>query len=296
MSPPYGRYRSRPGGASIRPADTADGAPTCDRAPAGRIMGFIRANTIPILKEHKRRPFSGRLLCLGAPDVYFDYDALRRMAETVRVPLDGSVAVTPANKPDFARRGCISADTLFKSVGFDAIDALDCSAFEGAAIVHDLNDPNLPAHLCERFDVIIDHGTIEHVFHIPNALQNLFRMLKTGGRLIHSSPTSNLVDHGFYMFSPTFFHDFYTTNRWEIDSIYVVSMTPRQETEPFFYTEYEPGSFDRVSYGGLGPGPYFTLSFLTKTPDSTGHLIPQQGFYRRKPHWAPAGSEPQPVA
>ena len=255
-------------------------------------MGFIRANIIPILKEHKRRPFSGQLLCLGQPDVYFNYDHLRRMATTVHVDLSPGVTVTPSPNEHFASLGYISGETLFKSMGFEAIHALDFSEFEGAAIIHDLNSPDLPDALCERFDVIIDHGTLEHVFHIPNALQNLFRLLKTGGRLIHSAPTSNLVDHGFYMFSPTFFYDFYTTNRWEINNIYVVSMTPRQETEPFFYTEYEPGSFDSVSYGGLGPGMYFTLTFLTKTADSTGHLIPQQGAYRRDPRWATSIASP----
>jgi SAM-dependent methyltransferase len=256
-------------------------------------MGFIRANTIPILKEHKRRPFSGRLLCLGAPDVYFTYDSLQRMAMMVNVGIDRSVPVSPSTNPNFKGKDYISGDTLFRSMGFGSVESLDVSPFEGAEQIHDLNDPNLPSHLVERYDTIIDHGTIEHVFHVPNALLNIFRMLKVGGRLIHSSPTSNLVDHGFYMFSPTFFHDFYSANQWEINNIYVMTMTPQQETEPFFYTEYEPGSFDCVSYGGLPPGLYFTLSFLTKTPDSTGTRIPQQGAYRRKVGWT-AGSATQP--
>jgi len=257
-------------------------------------MGFVRANIIPILKEHKRRPFSGTLLCLGQPDVYFSYDHLRRMAMTVQVELAPGVQITPSHNQHFASLGYISGDALFRSMGFASIHALDYSEFEGATIIHDLNAPTLPEELHEKFDVIIDHGTLEHVFHIPNALQNLFRLLKTGGRLIHSSPTSNLVDHGFYMFSPTFFYDFYVTNGWEINNIYVVSMTPRQETEPFFYTEYEPGSFDSVSYGGLGPGMYFTLSFLTKKPTSTGHVIPQQGVYRRDPRWTQTTPMPAP--
>lgn len=259
-----------------------------------QIMGFIRANTIPILKEHKRRAFSGTVLCLGAPDVYFTHDSLLRMAMTAQVALDLSAPIFPAPKPDFRNKGYISGDTLFARMGFGTLEVLDVSSFEGAHILHDLNNPELPVELHERFDVIIDHGTIEHVFHVPNALMNLFRMLKTGGRLIHSSPTSNLVDHGFYMFSPTFFHDFYSANQWEINNIYVVSMSPLQETEPFFYTEYEPGNFDAVSYGGLGAGMYFTLSFLTKTPDSTAHVIPQQGAYRRKSGWAPHGGAAQP--
>ena len=137
---------------------------------------------------------------------------------------------------------------------------------------------------------------MEHVFHIPNVLKNAFELLGVGGRMIHSAPTSNLVDHGFYMFSPTFFHDYYTANAWEINSIYVISMSPNQETEPFFYTEYEPGSFDAVAYGGLGAGMYFTLCIVTKTAESSFDVIPQQGFYRNKADWkgneTPAAATP----
>ena len=250
-------------------------------------MGFIRANTIPLLKEHKARPYRGSVLCLGEPDVYFGAEKFRRMAITAQVELDASVQFTPSSNAHFASLGYISGDSLLKSIGFDTVHALDYSDFEGAEFVHDLNNPELPAELHGRFDAIIDHGTIEHVFHIPNALNNLYRMLKVGGRLIHSSPTSNLVDHGFYSFSPTFFYDFYMTNEWEVNGMFVVSMTPRQETEPFFYTDYEPGSFDAVSYGALPPGMYFTLSFLTKLEKSTGHRIPQQGTYQRDPRWTP---------
>jgi SAM-dependent methyltransferase len=253
-----------------------------------------------MLREHKRRPFAGSVLCLGQPDVYFGYNQLRRMAATIDVELSPGVEVTPSHNPHFASLGYMSGETLFRSFGFESVHALDYSDFEGAAIIHDLNDPDLPDALHGKFDVVIDHGTLEHVFHIPNALRNLFLLLKTGGRLIHAAPTSNFVDHGFYMFSPTFFFDFYVTNEWEINSIYVVCMTPRQETEPFFYTEYEPGSFDNVSYGGLGPGMYSTLSFLTKTSRSTGDRIPQQGVYRRDPRWMPTSSPsvppPSPVA
>jgi SAM-dependent methyltransferase len=251
-------------------------------------MGFIRANTTLILKEHKRRPFGGRLLCLGAPDVYFGYDVLQELAYTLKVPIDRSVPVRHSPNPDLAARGCISGETLFKSLGFESVDALDVSDFENASIVYDLNDPDTPAELCGRFDAIVDHGTLEHVFHLPNALQNLFRMLKVGGRVIHSLPTSNLVDHGFYMFSPTLFHDFYSANDWDINNIYVVSMTPRDhETDTFEFVEYQPGDFDQVSYGGLDGKAYFTVSFVTKTPVSTGHVIPQQGAYRKK--WSACG-------
>ena len=46
---------------------------------------------------------------------------------------------------------------------------------------------------------------MEHVFHSPHAMRHLTRMVKPGGRIIHTSHASNFIDQGFYSFSPTFF-------------------------------------------------------------------------------------------
>jgi SAM-dependent methyltransferase len=258
-------------------------------------MGFVRANVIPILKEHSRRAFSGSLLTLGMPDVYFTYDHFTRMAQTVNVNLNSLADISLSHNKAFAAKGYISGQTLFKSMNFERMSVLDYSAFEGADIEYDLNRDDLPPDLQERFDVIIDHGTIEHVFHIPNVFNNLFKMLRVGGRMIHSSPSSNCLDHGFYMFSPTLFYDFYKANQWELNTILVIAMTPRQETEPAFYTDYEPGIFDSVSYGGLDSQIYATFCVVTKTPESTSRAIPQQGLYAKQERWQPVMQSPQPA-
>ena len=256
-------------------------------------MGFVRANVLPILKEHKLRPFSGHLLCLGQPDVYFTYEHLLRMSRIADVLLETSVPITLSYKPSFAAKGYISGETLFKSIGFSQVSVLDYSSFEGAEFEFDLNDAALPTHLENRFDAIIDHGTMEHVFHIPNALNNIFRMLRVGGRVIHSAPGENFFDHGFYQFSPTLFYDFYTDNKWELNSIQVFQMTPQQETEPPFFADYEPGLLSSLSYGKMGDRMYGTICIATKTSESTGSLIPQQYIYKQTPGWEKGSSVQQ---
>lgn len=244
-------------------------------------MGFVKGNIIPILKEGKERPFHGSLLCLGFPDVYFTIDQFRAMVTSTNVHLDNSVELRLSSREYFAKLGCISGEALFRSLGFQKIETLDYSQFEGAEITFDLNNSDLPQNLKNSYDAIIDHGTIEHIFHIPNALKNIFQMLKIGGRIIHSSPTSNFVDHGFYMFSPTLFYDFYISNKFKINTIMVTQSSPRQDTDPCFYTDYEPGSFSSVSYGGLNNSIYGVICIATKTEESTGHIIPQQGLYNK---------------
>lgn len=247
-------------------------------------MGFVKGNITPILKECRERRFCGSLLCLGYPDVYFTIEEFQNMAVRNKMELDHSVKLELSSRDYFKKLRCISGDSLFRSMGFQKVETLDYSAFEGANIVFDLNSSDLPSNLLSSYDVIIDHGTIEHIFHIPNTLNNIFKMLKVGGRIIHSSPSSNFVDHGFYMFSPTLFYDFYTLNRFQINTMQVSQSSPRQDTDPCFYTDYEPGCFKNVSYGGLNNSIYGVICIATKTEQSTGNLIPQQGLYNEVWH------------
>jgi len=245
-------------------------------------MGFVRGNMLPLLKEHQQRPFSGSLLCLGYPDVYFTPDQFEKMCFSLKIELDRSVKLQVSDRPWFKRKGLVSAGSLFTSLGFKEVISLDYSQFEGASIAFDLNAPQPPAELLDRYDFIIDHGTLEHVFHLPNALNNIFSMLRVGGRICISSPTSNFVDHGFYMFSPTLFYDFFTANKFTINAILVTQSSPQQQTEPCFYTDYEPGAFNNVSYGGLNNSIYGTICIAQKTEQSTGHIVPQQGLYNNE--------------
>jgi len=263
-------------------------------------MGFIRANMLPILKESKRLPFSGHLLLLGQADIYFDHSHLLRMANISHVTLDMSVQAVLSPKPEFAAKRYLSGEVVFKMLGFDQISVLDYSDFEGANIIFDMNSENPPDGCVGQFDVLIDHGTLEHVFHLPNALNNIHRLLKVGGRVITSSPSTNFFDHGFYMLQPTLFVDFYTANDWKIESIQVVQFTANQETDPCFFTDYEPGLFDSVGYGRMDGKLYATICVATKTPNSSGAKIPQQGYYRRLENWSTSGGEnktdPTPIA
>lgn len=92
-------------------------------------------------------------------------------------------------------------ETLMRKLGFGEIETMDFSDYEGAAILQDLNRP-VPAKLENQFDFIFDGGTIEHVFNVPQALENLFKMLKPGGRLVSANGMNGWMGHGFYQFNP----------------------------------------------------------------------------------------------
>jgi hypothetical protein len=97
--------------------------------------------------------------------------------------------------------GTYADDFLRTALLVGALDSMDVSSYEGAAILHDLNVP-VARDLEQCFDAVIDGGTLEHIFNIPVALSNVMRMTKVGGRVFLANPANNLCGHGFFQFSP----------------------------------------------------------------------------------------------
>lgn len=113
------------------------------------------------------------------------------------------------------------ADELLKLFGCSTVESMDISAFEGANVVWDLNNP-IPKELENQYDIVFDGGTIEHVFNVPIALSNCARMLKTGGSFISTCPANNYFGHGMYQFCPELFYQaFSLTNGFKTDRMLI---------------------------------------------------------------------------
>ncbi len=252
----------------------------------------INPPDLPLLiGEAKARPFGGVLLTLGRQEVSITGERLRGVAE--RLSFDLADVGTGAEGK--AGDALLSDLDLFRALGFSHIDSMDYAGYEGATILHDLNDPEPPEELVDRFDVIFDRGTSEHVFHLPNLMSSLVKMTKVGGRIIHFSPSSNHIDHGFYMFSPTLFHDYYQANGFEVETMLLVRQ-PWLERHPRVEVfDYTPGCLGPVSHGGLDAAGYQLFFVVTKRPDSTFGRIPQQSFYVGEWEQTDAGARDTPT-
>lgn len=251
-------------------------------------MGIQPAAASLLLKEASRRPFTGVAATLGRQHIYLSYEMLRQRAQQAGVELK-SVSPTLHREASLAEQGYLSDESFLEALGFESSLRLDVSAYEAAEELLDLNMAETPSHLEGAFDVIIDAGTLEHVFHLPNAFAHLVRMLKPGGRIIHLSPSSNHIDHGFWMFSPTLFWDYYSANEFEINTVNIVRYTPQHTVDSWLIYKYDPGCLSGdVMWGGLDAAMYGLFVVVTRTTASTSHRIPQQGWYIRR--WADTGS------
>ncbi|WP_171092160.1 class I SAM-dependent methyltransferase [Ruegeria sp. HKCCD6109] len=103
------------------------------------------------------------------------------------------------------------SETFFRKLGFGEVETMDFSDHEGATILQDLNRP-IPKELAGQFDFIFDGGTIEHVFNVPVALENVFHMLKPGGHFISVNGLNGWAGHGMYQFNPELVYSFWRRN------------------------------------------------------------------------------------
>ncbi|HEY4415307.1 MAG TPA: methyltransferase domain-containing protein [Verrucomicrobiae bacterium] len=128
----------------------------------------------------------------------------------------------------FRRAGsaCAYAEPFFEALGASVVDTIDNSDYEGAKLVHDLNQP-IPPAWHGQFDVVYDGGTLEHVFNFPMALRNSMELLRPGGRLFIHTCANNLCGHGFYQFSPElFYRTLSLENGFEVERMIVHRVGP----------------------------------------------------------------------
>lgn len=249
-------------------------------------MGIARGAIRVLMEEARRRPFAGSVMTLGRQDVFVTFEQLLHLGGIAEYDAPQPVEPEVTSSSEWAEQRFISDNCLLRYLGFSDIQSLDVSDYEGARWVVDLNAVDIPQGLLGAFDVVLDGGTLEHVFNVPNALRSIVRMLRPGGRVIHIAPSSNHMDHGFYMFSPTLFADYYSANGFALEKLQIVRYTEPILTSTWTISDYPIGNPVALRVGQLDSALYAIVCIATKGPASSGESVPQQSFYS-VPHPVP---------
>ena len=127
------------------------------------------------------------------------------------------------NRKDERDFGPFCEDLLLTCFGATRVDSYDFSGFESATYIADLNNPMITE--CS-YDTVIDCGTLEHIYNVPQALKNISNMCADGGRILHVLPANNYCGHGFWQFSPELFYSLYSdTNGYEGTRVFLARVS-----------------------------------------------------------------------
>lgn len=122
------------------------------------------------------------------------------------------------------------SETFFERIGYPIMQSMNASTYEGCDIAQDFSDP-IGNDLRGRFDDGIDHGTIDHVFNTPQALDNVFHMLKDDGVVTSFNRMTGWAGHGFYQICLELVWRYWQdTRRCAVETCAAVCIDPSHET------------------------------------------------------------------
>ncbi len=167
------------------------------------------------------------------------------------------------------------ADGFLARLGARNVTSFDGSQYEGATVAHDFNIP-IGREYTDRFSVVLDGGTLEHIFNYPIALKNCMEMVKCGGHFLAITPANNFLGHGFYQFSPElFFRVFSAPNGFKIEKALIFEDKP----DPEWYEITDPeAANERVTLTNGSPAYLLVIAKKTEVREVFS-AFPQQSDY-----------------
>jgi hypothetical protein len=238
-------------------------------------MGINLQQAVLLETWARRHALQGPVTTLGVQHLDFS-------ARDLAIALGRTPPQSAAHGEAAPADGTMSAAQLFAACGLSGTSAVDIAGSEGADIDFDLNSPELPAQLAGKSRLVVNGGTLEHVFHVPNALTNLTRMLAPGGSILHILPCHNCVDHGFYQFGPTFVFDYYSAASFEILESAAIAFDagdPQRRAGRVF--PVPDGAFGTGLIGALPSDPLLLVALVRKTRSAHDAPVPRQRLYAK---------------
>ena len=264
-------------------------------------MGFLPSHLRMLIRAHRRHAFRGPVCTLGNQETWASYADLEDLFHAADYPYQKVDRVYRHTSKMFAEqpvlrdlaRDFVHAKVFFQMLGIDEYVDVDAFEFDKPALIFDLNH-TIPGSLADSFRLVIDGGTVEHIFDVRQVLTNIVRLLQVGGHVVHMA--SFEMDHGFYALSPCLFFDFYGANGFSDFTCFVLQfdyehiLTSYRERVPCF--EYHYGmQVEELLDRKRRPA----IFFVARKERQVGEVIvPFQGIYSRRAGLSefPEGGQP----
>lgn len=236
----------------------------------------LTATDLDLLLELRRRnlPIS-RIATIGSLSLYLHPQQMAHLRQII--PKNRSLAEY--------RWGDTANPILCELTGASEVVSIDMSDYQGSSIVHDMNislagkRPDLAA----QFDLVIDGGTLEHVFNFPVAVANLMFLVRKGGHVLSANPANNLCGHGFYQFTPELMYRIYSgANGFSVDHVILTQsrhMSVEMDPRPKSFRVVDPASLGhRTLVRNRWPVTIRTLAERVGDQPSSGLNVQQSDY------------------
>lgn len=153
---------------------------------------------LSVIKKNHTAGF-GKLLILGDANIAFTSQQLLVEAKKIGLNINDT-------------KGDLNPFLLGEALGFESVDTLDING--KTSLNHNLQE-EIPENLFERYDFLIDAGVLFWCFNPAAGLENIYKMVKGYGIIVHITAISGHYGRGYYNIHPRLFEDFYLLNNCE---------------------------------------------------------------------------------
>ena len=182
-----------------------------------------------------------------------------------------------------------TTEDYFKSVGFKEYKSIDINGAYNS-LQFDLNKNILETYSHnEKYDLVINNGTGEHVFNQYALFLNFHNLTKLNGIMLNILPFIDWINHGFYNFNPIFFADLAASNNYEIIKISLANRNGSElrlndENLSILFEQIKPNRNDSkfekmIDIAKTKLGRNILLVVITRKLSDNIFKIPLQGKY-----------------
>lgn len=130
-------------------------------------------------------------------------------------------------------------------INLDFVDWVSCDLSKSHQKNFNINF--LELDIDKKFDLIIDHGCLQHIYNPIKALEQIFNISNTGTIVHHNLPYNNFPGFGYYQFSPEIFVELEKLSLIDNLELY---LTDEQNKKYYFEIKKNIVSF-RFNFGKL---------------------------------------------
>jgi hypothetical protein len=172
------------------------------------------------MTEANRLPYGGEICDIGTTQLFGteSKEAARSMLDYyARHAPEGSLRakVTDRQLSSIADGGFLGELLILAGFRYTALDIFNAPN----TILYDLNRHAPGPKLQNRFDLVMNFGTTEHVFNQVNAFRTIHQLTKVEGVMYHDLPMAGYLNHAFFRYDPLFFKMLAPENKYKLNSL-----------------------------------------------------------------------------
>lgn len=244
-------------------------------------MGLGIAQVISILELYKLGYLKDKsnVLDIGSQELHLKKNDLKNLCAQTK--MDISKIDSYPDIDMYPSKPRCSSKYLWESLGIKEYNSIDINEEHGS-LNHDLNLPFEKKDYFNKYDIVTDIGSCEHVFNVPEAYKTIHKITKPGGLIIIHQ--AKIGGNGYYQFDRFFFESLAAANQYKIvTSNYTVILS--EKTKEGSRKQFRiPLSqdflniIDKVSVANIG------LEMVFQKTENNEFKIPYQGDLMKIEH------------